>query len=294
MEISLPSFAKINLALRVLGKRSDGYHELTTLFQSLEFHDSLTFRFSPGEFGISIKVAGAEVPTDARNLIHKACIAFNRAHKIDFRIEASVSKQIPVESGLGGGSSNAAATLVAISRFLHWPLKMVELSSVAATIGADVPYFLHGGTALGEGRGDQITPLEDWPSAQVLLVHPSVTCSTTAIYRYYDEWNLLTDPANSIKIHLDQRPESLTDFVSRIENDLEKVVFALYPELESIKNKLKDSGAMAAGLTGSGSVIFGLFEKAEDADRAVSGFAGSIRTRFLSRNEYQRALVPDR
>lgn len=288
MDISLPSFAKLNLSLQVLGKRPDGYHELSTVFQTIALHDSLSFRFSPGEFSVSLKIFGANLPSGAENLIHKACLAFHEAHPFDQKIEAQAQKSIPAESGLGGGSSNAATTLIALSRALDWPLNRQQLSEIAAGLGADVPFFLAGGTAQGAGRGDLITPLEDWPPAPVLLVRPSVTCSTAAIYRNYDERNLLTASGNSIKIHL--RPESLRDVVSRIENDLEKVVFALYPELDSIKQRLCDSGAVAAGLTGSGSVLFGLFKSEQQMERAIRDFPGAIRTKFLSRSEYQTEL----
>lgn len=292
IEIQLPSFAKINLILRVTGRRRDGYHNLETLFQMVELHDTLTFRFSPSQhFHVVLDVQDSPVPSDGANLIYKACKAFHEAHPLQHRVEVSLDKRIPVESGLGGGSSNAACTLIALSRLYGWPFDRRKLAGMASKLGADVPFFLTGGTALGTGRGDRITSLPDlWPQTPVLLVLPGVSCSTSVIYRMYDESGLLTHSRNSIKILLDQRPESPRDFVSHFENDLEKVVFTLYPELDSTKKRLKERSASAALLTGSGSALFGLFSDAADRDRASDNFPASVSTRFVGREEFRESL----
>ncbi|HSP06035.1 MAG TPA: 4-(cytidine 5'-diphospho)-2-C-methyl-D-erythritol kinase [Acidobacteriota bacterium] len=289
---SLPSFAKVNLILRIVNRRRDGYHSLQTLFQSLDLHDTLAFRFAPSHhFHVALDVQDSPIPSDGTNLIYKACRSFHEHHPLQHRVEVSIEKKIPVESGLGGGSSNAAVTLIALSRLYGWPLGRRTLLSIARQLGADVPFFLYGGSALGTARGDQISPLPDlWPETPVLLALPGVTCSTAVIYRKYDEAGLLTAGRNSIKILLDQRPESLRDFVSHFENDLEKVVFALYPELDSTKKRLVEQGAAAALLTGSGSALFGLFEEAADRDRASGAFPANVSTRFLSRREYRERL----
>jgi 4-diphosphocytidyl-2-C-methyl-D-erythritol kinase len=291
VEFVLPSFAKLNLALRVLGKRRDGYHTLETIFQTIDLHDRLTFRFhKQSRFEVALEVDDSEVPADGSNLIYRACLAFHKIHPLRAKIEVGVEKQIAVQSGLGGGSSNAACTLIALSRYCHWPLERRQLATLARQLGADVPFFLQGGTAFASGRGDRITPLQDWPAAPVLLVHPQITCSSSVIYRKYDESGLLTHSANSIKILLDQRPESLRDLVSHIENDLEQVVFALYPELDSIKRRLLKQGAVAAALTGSGSAVFGLFLDAGDLEKAARYYPVSYKTHFLSREEYSLHL----
>ena len=289
---SLPSFAKVNLILHVVNRRRDGYHTLETLFQTLDLHDTLAFRFAPSHhFHVALDVQDSSIPSDGTNLIYKACRSFHELHPLKHRVEVSIEKKIPVESGLGGGSSNAAVTLIALSRLYGWPLGRRSLLSIARKLGADVPFFLYGGTALGTGRGDQISPLPDlFTETAVLLALPGVTCSTAVIYRKYDEAGLLTAGRNSIKILLDQRPESLRDFVSHFENDLEKVVFALYPELDSTKKRLVEQGAAAALLTGSGSALFGLFEEAADRDRASGAFPANVSTRFLSRREYRERL----
>jgi len=289
--IKIPSYAKINLILRILGKRPDGYHTLQTVLQTIDLQDQLTFEFEAATtFDINLKLSDPQIPSDESNLIHRACQAFHKIHPLKHRVNIKVEKRIPIQSGLGGGSSNAAATLIAISRLYDWPIPMKELHQIAATLGSDVPFFLEGGSALGTVRGDKIRKLDDWPGVNVLLLIPDVSCSTSAIYEEYDRRNLLTLESKSIKIRGVQRPESQRDYVSLVKNDLERVVFALYPELDSIKKRLLKLGAIAAALTGSGSAIFGLFSDADEFEKAVKAFPNSIRSRFVNRIEYRNAL----
>jgi len=287
-QLILPSFAKINLVLRVLRKRRDGYHTLETVFQTIDLHDELTFSFYPStHFHLVLDVGKSEIPADSSNLIYKACHLFHEAHPVPVRIEVQIEKRIPLQAGLGGGSSNAAVSLIALSRYFRRPLKRTELLSLARRLGADVPFFLYGGTALGTGRGDRIRRLPDWPSFPTLLVHPGIPCSTPGVYRSYDESGLLTRNRDFIKIHLDQRPESLKDLVILIENDLEQVVFAHYPELDSIKKKFVEAGAVTVSLTGSGSSLFGFFKTDGDPGEAAKKFPASTVARFVNRAEYR-------
>jgi len=284
---TLPSYAKINLFLKVTGKRKDGYHTLVTLFQTVDLHDTLTFRFEPStHFHLVLDVGESDIPPDSSNLIYKASHLFREAHPVPVRMEVEIQKRIPLGAGLGGGSSNAAVTLIALSRYFGMPLKPAKLTSLARELGADVPFFLTGGTAFGYGRGDRIRKLPDWPALNLLLVHPDLLCSTAAIYRAYDEAGLLTASGDSIKIHFDQRPESLRDLVSLIENDLEKVVFAQYPELDSIKKKIADTGAVAVSLTGSGSTLFGIYDSSREVEQAAKKFPNCTPARFVSREQY--------
>lgn len=290
-QVSLPSFAKINLILRILGKRRDGFHTINTVLQTIDLRDELTFEFeSAKSFGINLELSDPKIPPDESNLIFRACKAFHKVHHLKHRVNVKVEKRIPIQSGLGGGSSNAASTLIALSRFYDWPIPMKDLHKIAGTLGSDVPFFLEGGTGLGTVKGDRIRKLDDIPDINVLLVIPDVSCSTAAIYEEYDRRNLLTPESKSIKIRGVQRPESQRDYVSLVENDLERVVFALYPELDSIKKRLLKLGAIAAALTGSGSAIFGLFSKAVEFGKAAEAFPRTIRSRFVNRNEYRKAL----
>jgi 4-diphosphocytidyl-2-C-methyl-D-erythritol kinase len=290
-ELTIPSFAKINLMLRVLDRKPDGYHQIDTILQSIELHDTITFSFTKSnQFDMSLDTGWTGLPSDETNLIVKAGYAFDRAHPISAKLSVKLQKKIPVGSGLGGGSSNAAATLIAISRFCNWPLDRQRLLALASEIGSDVSFFLQGGTARGTGRGDEIQPLEDASIHRVLVVDPGFSCSTAEIYRKFDEAGLLTEKPNFIKILSDLKPESYRAIVSQIGNDLEKVVFALYPELDSIKKRLLETGAAVAALTGSGSAVFGLFTRAEDLEKAAQQFPACFKTQFLRRSDYERRL----
>jgi 4-diphosphocytidyl-2-C-methyl-D-erythritol kinase len=291
LEIRLPSFAKINLVLKVLGKRRDGYHSLETIYQSVDLHDDLTFRFLPSDhFHLVLNVGDSDIPPDDSNLIYKALHLYHSIQPFNVRVEVDIVKRIPTQAGLGGGSSNAAVTLIAISRHLGWPLTRSKLLPLARRLGSDVPFFLYGGTALGSGRGEKIRKLPDWPAPNLLLVHSNVPCPTPAIYKAFDEADLLTHSRDSTNIHLDQRPESLRELVSLIENDLAQVVFALYPELDSIKKQIAETGAVTVSLTGSGSTLFALYNSAEDRNRAAGALPNSVSSRFIDRSEYQRTV----
>lgn len=291
-EFTLPSFAKINLILRILGLRPDGYHSIYTVFQTVDLHDQITFRFEPSsELSLQLQVDHPDVPRDQTNLIARAFNELNRRSPLKARISIRVQKRIPTQSGLGGGSSNAAVALIAGNRFLGWLHPREVLAQIAAGLGADVPFFLFGGTAIGRNKGDDITQIEDAPGCPVLLVHPDVSCSTPAVYKKYDEAESLTGSGNSIKILSDQQPEFQRGVVPSIENDLEKVVFALYPELDSIKQKLVGLGALSAGLSGSGSTVVGFFGGMKELESAAPQFPVTTQSRFVSRSEYEKRLV---
>jgi len=187
--ISLPSFAKINLDLRVLGTRSDGYHDLRTVFQSLAIFDNVTVTIRRGPLAVTCDEP--DIPIDRRNLVWKAASLLHRTVTgkttalrnvlIDLR------KRVPSEAGLGGGSSNAAMTLLALNKLWKLELDLASLSRIGARLGADVPYFLHGGTALGLGRGDDIYPLTDMPPVHVVILRPGFGVATADAYTWFDE-----------------------------------------------------------------------------------------------------------
>ena len=287
VELVIPSFAKINLNLRVTGRRRDGFHNLETTFQTVDLHDTLTFRFEPStHFHLILDLGQSEIPPDSSNLIYKAAHLFHETVQKPVRMEVSIEKRIPLQAGLGGGSSNAAVTLIALSRYWGWPLKRAQLLQLARRLGADVPFFFTGGTAFGLNRGDRIKKLPDWPPPNLLLVHSDLPCSTPAIFQAFDDAGLLTQLDDSIKILFDQRPESLRDLVSLIKNDLARVVFALYPELDSTKKKIAETGAVTVSLTGSGSTLFAIYNSAEDLEQAAKQFPFCHRARFVGREEY--------
>ena len=295
--MTVRAHAKVNLDLRVLGVRPDGYHELRTVFQGIELHDTLLCAAAPGPF--TLKCRTPNVPLDESNLIWRAAAALwtavGRAGTVRDAV-IRIDKQIPLEAGLGGGSSDAAAALVALGR-LWGGAPMTLLREVGATIGADVPFFLSGGTALGLGRGEEIYPLVDLPPHFVVIVRPPFGVSTAEAYGWYDE-----DRASGQRDEnreFQQLPVPWPSRAAQMVNDLEPPVIRRHQEIAGLKAQLRDLGATAAAMSGSGSAVFGLFRSRSAAQKAVKPLsrngARALVTRTLSRAEHERrsrAVVP--
>jgi len=285
--------AKVNLDLRVLGTRPDGFHELRTVFQTLELHDTLICAQRRGPFELKCRAPG--VPVDATNLVWRAAAALWKALGRDGEPRDAVitiKKMIPSESGLAGGSADAAAALVALARL--WggaPLPL--LREVAAAIGADVAFFLWGGTALGLGRGEEIYPLMDLPPHWIVVVRPPFGVSTAEAYSWYDE-----DRAAGLKEprEIQLLPVPWPTRAAQMINDLEPPVVRRHPEIAALKAGLREGGAVAAAMSGSGSAVFGLFRSRASAAACLKPLtrAGStaLLTRTLSRADYERRARP--
>jgi 4-diphosphocytidyl-2-C-methyl-D-erythritol kinase len=283
----------VNLDLRVLGTRADGYHELRTVLQSIELHDTLTCVERPGAFALKCRVSG--VPLDDSNLVWRAAAALWRTLGRDGDPRDAVitiDKRIPMQAGLGGGSGNAAAALLALGR-LWGGAPVTLLREVASRIGADVPFFLSGGTALGLGRGEEIYPLVDLPPHWIVIVRPPFGVSTAEAYAWYDE-----DRTAGVKEprELQILPVPWPSRAAQMINDLEVAVVRRHPEIGSLKGALREAGAVASVMSGSGSAVYGLFRTRAAADRAVKPLskAGSraLLTRTLTRAEYERRSKP--
>lgn len=286
--------AKVNLDLRVLGTRPDGYHEIRTVFQSLDLHDTVIAQEKPGPFALKCRTPG--VPLDERNLAWRAAAALWRAlgrggDPCDTLI--TLDKGIPVEAGLGGGSADAAAALQVLARL--WGGAPVSLlREVAAGVGSDVPFFLSGGTALGLGRGEEIYPLVDLPRHSVVVVRPPFGVSTAEAYGWYDEDRAagVREPRGELQI----LPVPWPTRAAQMINDLEPPVIRRHPEILGIKAALREAGAVAATMSGSGSAVFGLFRTRPGAARALRPLArlgtAVILSRTLSRAEYERRARP--
>ena len=273
--------AKVNLDLRVLGSRADGYHELRTVFQTIDLHDILTAQEKPGPFTLKCRTPG--VPLDGRNLAWRAAAALWKAigragDPCDTVI--TIEKHIPLEAGLGGGSADAAAALHVLAR-LWGGAPMSLLREVASGIGSDVPFFLSGGTALGLGRGEEIYPLVDLPRHFVVVVRPPFGVSTAEAYGWYDEDRAagVRDPRGDLQILPVPWP---TRAAQRV-NDLEPPVLRRHPEIGAIKAALREAGAVASAMSGSGSAVFGLFRTRPAAARAAQALSRSGSTAVLSR-----------
>ncbi|HXG55483.1 MAG TPA: 4-(cytidine 5'-diphospho)-2-C-methyl-D-erythritol kinase [Vicinamibacterales bacterium] len=285
--------AKINLDLRILGMRPDGYHELRTVFQSIELHDTLTCSGRPGPF--ALKSRSTAIPLDQTNLVWRAAAALWRAlgrggDPTDTAV--TLEKVIPTEAGLGGGSADAAAALLACAR-LWGGAPITLLREVAAGIGADVAFFLSGGTALGLGRGEEIYPLVDLPQHWVVVVRPAFGVSTAEAYAWYDE-----DRTAGVKEQreLQVLPVPWPSRAAQMINDLEPPVVRRHPEISEIRAQLREGGAVAAAMSGSGSAVFGLFRTRHGAAKVLrplaKGGARTILTRTLTRAEHERRSRP--
>jgi 4-diphosphocytidyl-2-C-methyl-D-erythritol kinase len=284
--------AKVNLDLRVLGARADGYHELRTVFQSIALHDVVLFTVRRGPFAVKCRTAG--VPLDGDNLVWKAAEVLWSASGRPGEardVVVSIRKRIPMQAGLGGGSANAAAALRGLARI--WSIPETLVRDVAAAIGADVPYFLSGGTALGLGRGEEIYPLVDLPTHWVVIVQPPYGVSTAEAYAWYDE-----DRAAGLREQREPQllPAPWPTRAAQMINDLEPPVVRRHPEIGALRTLLRESGAIAASMSGSGSAVFGLFKTQAAAARALKpvsrGGARAILTRTLSRGEHERRARP--
>jgi 4-diphosphocytidyl-2-C-methyl-D-erythritol kinase len=288
--VRVRAHAKLNLDLRILGRRPDGFHELRTVFQSLALHDTLTFIPRQGAFRIACDTP--DVPRDRTNLVWQAadrlwklCGKSGRVRDVAVNLE----KRVPAEAGLGGGSADAAATLRALSRLWGLRVPAAELASLAAELGSDVPFFLRGGTALGVGRGDAISSLPDVERYWVVLLLPAFTVSSSDAYRWYDAADVRVRPTPTRGDRWLPRPWQSA-------NDLEPAVTRRHPEIGRMKAALSRSGAWAAAMSGSGSAVFGLFEDragaASAADRLAGGGWRIVVTDVLDRHAYTRRTRP--
>ncbi len=279
-KVRVPAYAKLNLGLRVLYPRPDGYHELRTVFQTISLADRLDIEFTPSRT-TQVHIEGT--PDIPDNLVERACRVALEAMKVHAHVRFTLRKTIPMGAGLGGGSSDAAAVLLALPVLAR---KALHAASLAAQLGSDVPFFLHGGTALGIGRGEELYPLPDLPAGRGLLVVPNVHSSTAEAY--HDLSPTLTS------IRLQNKLDSFQREVWRVGvdgNDFEEVVFARHPELKRIKERLCRLGAKPAAMTGSGSAIFGIFADPEKLNRARKSFPETtvFPISFLSRAQYRSA-----
>jgi 4-diphosphocytidyl-2-C-methyl-D-erythritol kinase len=281
----LKAHAKLNLGLRVLYRRPDGYHELRTVFQTISLADRIDVTFERSRDTL-IEIEGTpEIPD---NLVEKAARLVLENLEIHARVHFRLGKKIPPGAGLGGGSSDAAAVLLALPVLAGKALAPEHLTAIAEQLGSDVPFFLHGGTALGLGRGEELYPLPDSPAARGLLVVPGIHSSTAEAYRVLSP--RLTTIALQNKLFSFQQEVWKQGGVGGI-NDFEETVFCLHPALRLIKDRFRRCGANPAVMTGSGSAIYGIFQDQEHLERAKKRFPDEriFAISFVSRPQYRAA-----
>jgi len=295
-EIRLPAFAKLNLRLDILGKRPDGYHELRTIFQTISLHDELCLR-ATRQPGIALSILGdaalSREPIQ-KNLVYRAVDALRRELKTRPGVEIELRKTIPAGRGLGGGSSDAAAALLGYLRLTKAKLPSERLLEIASSLGADVPFFLQGGRALGISRGDEIYPLPDIPKLTILIVSPrEIHVPTPYAYKWLKAAPLTLTKASAVSKLWKFCALCWSAQGDGLSNDFAKPVFQRHPRLAQIKRALLRVGASEASLAGSGSAVFGVFPSPALARRAAVGFPDdqTFVCETLSRDRYVRRMM---
>ncbi len=276
--VRVNALAKINLGLQVLGRRPDGFHELRTIFQTISLADMLEIEFTPGaRTSVALECA---MPIPGENLVERAARSVMEAARIRGSVRFRLTKVVPMGAGLGGGSSDAAAVLLALPVLAGQHLELAQLIELGSALGSDVPFFLLGGAAVGIGRGTELYPLSDLPPRHGLVVAPGVHVSTADAYRKLARPELTSGVAmntissfESLAWTLSQAP---AEALPRTENDFEAAVFRDCPRLGRIKRKLARLGANPALMSGSGSSLFGLFDSRAAAVRARRSLEGDV------------------
>lgn len=297
---SLPSFAKINWRLQILGRRADGYHEISTLLQTISLHDDLHFELDDDDIWLSCD--DPEIPTDARNLIVQAALGLKTRYQVKLGMRVRLEKRIPAKGGLGGASSNAATTLLALAHLWKLNPSAEELLEIAASLGADVPFFLLGGFASATGIGTTVSALpenNDASARHLIVITPNASVSTAEAYAAFSSSALTTFGSDPI-LSSSQNEAKKSDSQrwppnDSLKNDFESVIFDIEPEIRRTKETLLQAGALGALLAGSGSSVFGIFAGQEDQQRALGEIKLETGWRIfpcvtVSRNEYVRAL----
>jgi 4-diphosphocytidyl-2-C-methyl-D-erythritol kinase len=273
--IRLRSYAKVNFGLTIVGRREDGYHDIETVLATIDLADTVEVE-SRDEPEITVECGHPDVPTDESNLAVRAARLLARATGTRRGARVVIDKKIPVASGLGGGSSNAACTLRALNLLWGAALDQSRLQEVAAGVGSDVPFFLRGGAAVGRGRGDRLEPLRDPPRLWIVLVSPGIPISSAWAYGAYRQAKtVLTNGEGRIKMAVSGfRSNDAARIGAGMYNALEPAVFSAFPELRSIKEELRAFPVLGASMSGSGSAVFGLARDEESARGIVEELEG--------------------
>lgn len=268
-KIMLNSHAKINLSLDVTAKRDDGYHEVSMIMVSCGLCDSIVIEKKGG--GIELETNLKFLPSDERNIAYKAAEEFFSYCSLDGGAKIQIFKRIPVGAGLAGGSGNGAAVLCGLDKLYNTHLSIQQLCEIGRRLGADVPYCICGGTALAEGIGEKLTPLKPLPKTPLVLIKPSFSVSTPAVYKQIDSTPILRRPDTPSLISALERGD-IRSLAGGMVNVMEEVSIKNHPIIGKIKNDLLKSGALGALMSGSGPSVFALFESYNDAKKAAAPY----------------------
>lgn len=280
--ISLLSYAKINLFLDILDKRPDNYHNILTLFQEIDLADKIVLEETPE--GITLHSEGIKVPEGENNIIVQSALLFQKTYQIKKGVHISLEKHIPVSAGLGGGSSNAAATLKGLNLLWQMNLQEQELLSLASELGSDAPFFLIGGTCVGKGRGEILTPIHNSPSFRIVIIKPGISVSTQWAYQKLE----LTNMKNMDRINRPFFIDKSYDFITlknNLYNRFESCVIPEFPQIEKKKKNLECFGLNAL-MSGSGSAVFGITQEKEKAESAYYKLKADGEQVFMARTRH--------
>lgn len=264
-EYRIKAYAKINLGLDVVRRLENGYHEVKMVMQTVGIYDVLDFQRTDG--GIVITTDSGELPTDENNLIYKAAKLMLEKYHINEGVKIHLEKHIPIAAGMAGGSTDAAATMKGMNRLFDLGCTLRDLMELGVKIGADVPYCVMGGTALAEGIGEKLTPLAPAPDCYVLVAKPDINVSTKYVYEHLDAQEIGRHPDIDGMVEAIAE-ESLQGILDRMENVLETVTVKAYPIIQTIKDRMKELGAINSLMSGSGPTVFGIFVEKDMARRA--------------------------
>jgi 4-diphosphocytidyl-2-C-methyl-D-erythritol kinase len=278
MEVCAP--AKINLFLEVVGKRPDGYHNIRSLMSCISLYDTVKLNMEADK--ISVCCNHSEVPEDNTNLAFQAADLFYKALAVPGRVRIEIEKNIPVGAGLGGGSSNAAAVLVALNKYFDFPLTDKDLKSIGIGIGADVPFFIKGKPSVASGIGEQLEEIQGLRPYPVVLVNPGFSVFTAMVYK---KFNFGLTKLKKINRNT-PFSEMLSNIDNHLHNDLETVTATMFPEIIRTKKLLIKLGAAGALMTGSGPTVFGLFKDAESAKNAYDSL-----THFSGKQKFLAEII---
>ena len=295
VRLTLRAFAKINLTLRVLEKRADGYHNLDSIFQTVSLHDTLEASLIDDPHAV-LSCNDYSLAVNETNLVMRAARALQDRFAVKKGARIRLQKRIPLQAGLGGGSADAAITLLMLAKLWELNCSRDELIAVGSQLGADVPFFFYGGTARATGTGEQIETLKDIEPRFLLILKPNANISTVDAYRALDQRSLTSPNSKSILSLSPATPDFDQIDLANLTNDFEAVVFDLEPEIRRAKSALLKAGADATLMAGSGSAVFGVFGS-EDAQRRAMQAIGLetgwrvFPCKTVGREEYQNALT---
>ncbi len=291
--IRMRAFAKINLGLKIIGRRPDHYHELRTVLQTVSLHDRLEVNRKRQSRSIEVLCDAPGLPEGADNLVYRACELWRRWRGLRTGLAVRIEKAIPAGSGLGGASTDAFATILGLERITGDRMPEAARLHLASQLGSDVPFFHWGGRAFAVGRGDEVHPLSDLPSRYCLIVYPSASISTADAYRRVGaRWE--ADSGTNRRSAFAGHSHFSLEKWGPVENDFESVVYAKGGKMRRIKKALQGAGADLASLSGSGSAVFGIFKTSSGAEEALRGLPSgwpTFKTRTLNRASYQKAQV---